>query len=95
MEPFNIKLKLQEQTVSLTVLPEDAGIFKIIYYAAILAGLKKDNGNWTLIPTSDLQAGDLPFYVQNSDPDRLELILDEVFVQSAGTAIEEQLLHEH
>ena len=92
MAPFNIKLKQQDQTVSLTVLPEEAGIFKIIYYAAVLTGVKKVDEQWSLIPTAELQAGDLPFYTPNTNSDRLELIIDETFVQSAGQAIDEQLL---
>jgi hypothetical protein len=92
MEPFNIKINTQNESVVLTVLPTDKGFFKLIYYGAVLVGLKKEaKNNWVLISNEDMEVGDLPYYIAGASDDHVKIILDEAFEAEAGAAIDDQL----
>jgi hypothetical protein len=96
MEPFNIKITAQKQPVVLTVLPTEKGYFKLIYYGAILVGLKKTAPEtWTLVSTEEIEAGDLPFYIPTSADDRVVLTLDKKFTALAGKAIEAEVAEQN
>lgn len=92
MAPFNIRIKPENDFVSLTILPTDKGYYKVIYYAAILTAIAPaDDSRWQLIPTDQIEAGDLPFYQHTADSDRAELKLDEAFTDEVGSAINVEL----
>lgn len=91
MDPFNIKINIQNQAVVLTVLPTDQGYFKIIYYGAILVGIKQSpSKDWVLVTNKDLEAGDLPYYIHTNADDRLEIPLDDAFVAEVSQAIADE-----
>lgn len=89
MEVFNIKIGYGEREVTLTVLPAEAGYYKIIYFGAILGAVRYDADHhaWEKIPEEELEAGDLPFYVHDLTADRLDVVLDEVTVHKIGDEI--------
>ncbi|MGN7205963.1 hypothetical protein ACTHQF_16945 [Pedobacter sp. SAFR-022] len=92
MIPFNIRITNTGQNLTLTVLPTEAGYYKIIYYAAVLTAVQKtQNGDWILVTKDDIEAGDLPFYLPSADGDRLEPSLDKTFASAVGSAIELEL----
>jgi hypothetical protein len=95
MEPFNIKLPVSGQTATLTILTADQGLYKIVYYGGIMGALRapeEDAQEWTLVPKEELVAGDLPFYQATSDPDRLNILLDETTVRLIGQEIQNAIL---
>jgi hypothetical protein len=92
MDPFNIRIKNQEQDITFTVLPGENGCFKIIYYAAVLTAVQKRPGkDWMIVSKDDIEAGDLPFYIHTNDSERLQPTLDREFIQAVGSAIELEL----
>jgi hypothetical protein len=90
MEPFNIKLSVSGQTATLTILPADLGLFKIVYYGAVMGAVRapEDGKDWTLVPEEELVAGDLPFYQATLDSDRVNVRLDDVTVKTIGAEIQ-------
>ncbi len=90
MEPFNIKLPVAGQTATLTILPAEEGLYKIVYYGAVMGAVRapEDGKDWTLVPEEELVAGDLPFYQGGSDPDRVNVLLDDPTVRTIGAEIQ-------
>ncbi len=92
MEPFNIRIKLQGQTTSLTVLPNDKGYYKLIYYAAILGAIEETTeGDWRILSADEIEAGDLPFYVPENGNDRIDITMNHEFTEQVATAIANHL----
>ena len=92
MDPFNIRIKNQEQDITLTVLPGENECYKIIYYAAVLTAVQKTQGeDWMIVSKDDIEAGDLPFYIHTNDGERLEPTLDREFILAVGSAIDTEL----
>lgn len=83
MEPFNIKISFSGQTATLTILPADQGLYKIVYYGAVMGAVRaSENGQkWTLVAEEELVAGDLPFYQAAPDSDRVNIRLDDTTVR--------------
>ena len=94
MDPFNIKLRYGRNELTLTILPAEEGIFKIIYYGAILGAVIKQDHDWDLIPYDELSAGDLPFYTPNSEDERVEIELNEQIADRIGEEIDLHLEEE-
>lgn len=87
MEPFNIKIWLTEQPITLTVLPT-SDYYKIIYFGGILGAITFKNKQWKLVPPEEVEAGDLPPYHNNTDEIRKEIVLNEQNIQKIGEEIE-------
>ncbi|RZL97848.1 MAG: hypothetical protein EOO88_62010, partial [Pedobacter sp.] len=64
MEPFNIKIGYGEKEVTLTILPIEAGYYKVIYYGAILGAVCYDEPSscWQAVPSEAIEPGDLPLF---------------------------------
>jgi hypothetical protein len=92
MDVFNIKIGFGQNELTLTVLPNEEGIFKIIYYGGVLGAirLEADNETWEKVPDDELEAGDLPFYRHNLTTDRLDIVLDQPTVERIGEEIHAQ-----
>ena len=88
MEPFNIKIGYGAKEVTLTILPTGDHQYKVIYYAAVLGGVRYDRDCWEAIPIENLEAGDLPFYHHNVDSGNVNVILNEATVDEIGEEIE-------
>ncbi|TCC88085.1 hypothetical protein EZ428_20400 [Pedobacter frigiditerrae] len=61
MEPFNIKIRVTEKVITLTILPKD-NQYKIIYFGGIIGGLKQENNNLIFIKPENIVPGSLPLY---------------------------------
>lgn len=62
MNPFNIKVRYNGQTITFTVLPEKKDHFKIIYFGAILAEIRLNHGSWGSVPIQDAGSTNLPLF---------------------------------
>lgn len=93
MEPFNIKIEQADQFVTLTILPVNTELFKIVYFGGILCGIRKESNqqNWEAVSAEDLPAGDLPFYQKDDKLDHQPIELDSSTLLQIGQAIEEKL----
>lgn len=87
-EAFNIKVGYGEKEVTLTILPHQEGYYKVIYFGGIMGGVYYQDGEWELLGSEDIDAGDLPFYVPDLKGERLEVLLDEPTVNAIGIEIE-------
>lgn len=87
-EAFNIKVGYGEKEVTLTILPDSKGNYKVIYYGGIMGGVFYKDGDWELISVEELEAGDLPVYIPDLKGERLEIVLDEFIVNTIGDEIE-------
>lgn len=92
MEAFNIKIQVQERTLTLTILPVDSTLFKVIYFGAVLGALRKETeeNTWQAVPMEELTAGDLPFYQHDPNADHEELELTRTTIQQIGLEIESE-----
>lgn len=93
MEPFNIKIQIADQTTTLTILPVNTDLFKVVFYGGILAGVRKttDQNNWEAVPIEELIAGDLPFYSKDGHVDHQEIELNSNTINQIGQAIDAAL----
>lgn len=93
MEPFNIKIGYGEKEVTLTILPIEAGYYKVIYFGAILGAVCYDQESdyWQAVPIEEIEAGDLPLYRHDLNGDRLEVVLTDGCIQEIGNEIENQV----
>jgi hypothetical protein len=78
MKPFNIKIQVADQEVTLTILPYDQDCYRIIYFGGILGALKfhELTRDWELLPFEEAIGDDLPPYTPNDDDDRIEIALN-------------------
>jgi hypothetical protein len=88
MEPFNIKIGYGVNEVTLTILPIGEHQYKVIYYGAVLGGVKYIADSWEPIAQDNLEAGDLPYYHHNINSGNINVILDEATVDEIGEEIE-------
>ncbi len=93
MEPFNIKIGYGEKEVTLTILPIEAGYYKVIYYGGILGAVCYDEPSdcWQAVPKEDIEAGDLPLYEHDLKADRLDIVLNDGCIQEIGNEIEARI----
>lgn len=94
MEPFNIKIGYGANEVTLTILPIGDQQFKVIYYAAVLGGVKYVVDCWEAIAPEDLEAGDLPFYHHDVNSGNVNIVLNDATVDEIGAEIEHLLPNE-
>jgi hypothetical protein len=92
MKPFNIKIPVKGEEITLTILPADDGIFKIVYYTGILGAVQSTGtpASWSMVPQEELTAGDLPFYRKAPGSDHPEFELDAVTIEEVGKAIDQE-----
>jgi hypothetical protein len=90
MDPFNIKIEVADEAITLTILPVDNTLYKVVYYGAILGAVRKQNKEetWEALPIEELTAGDLPFYRKEDNTDHQELELDPATIAQIGKEIE-------
>lgn len=93
MDVFNIKIGFGDNELTLTVLPNDEGLYKIIYYGGVLGAirLEADNETWEKVPDEEVEAGDLPYYKHDLTADRLDIVLDHATVGRIGEEIHAHL----
>jgi hypothetical protein len=94
MNPFNIKIGYAPNEVTVTILPINEHQYKVIYYAAVLGTLKYDNDCWELLDKTEVEAGDLPYYIHDVNSGNVNVILNDATVDEIGEEIEHHLRSE-
>lgn len=89
MKPFNINIAIQQQEVTVTILPIAPNEYKVIYYGGILGAIRYEVSlkEWQKIPDEDVLASDLPPYHNSLNEERIEFTLNEQNVVSIGQQI--------
>ena len=90
MEPFNVKISIDQTEVTLTILPTEENYFKVVYYGGVLGAVDYDqkSKNWKLVAPEKVTTGDLPPYSNVLDQNRVEIVLDSVTIVKIGIEIE-------
>ncbi|MDB5020681.1 MAG: hypothetical protein JWQ28_1808 [Pedobacter sp.] len=96
MDPFNIKILIKDQPLTLTILPVDKELFKVVYFGSILGAVRKETNGaaWRGVPAEELTAGDLPFHQKDESNDNPNLELDAKTIEQIGQAIETELTND-
>jgi hypothetical protein len=89
MEPFNIKISVGDQEITLTILPFHQNCYRVIYFGGILGAIKLHQADetWELLPHEEAIGDDLPPYTPNDDGNRIEITLDRKTIQKIGHEI--------
>jgi predicted RNA-binding protein with PUA domain len=89
MAPFNIKIAVQTEEITLTILPTDQDYFKIVYYGRVLGAIHYDktDDRWNLVKPEEVIAGDLPPYAGIVEEGMVEINLDSSTIVIIGTEI--------
>jgi hypothetical protein len=87
MEPFNIRISYGTNEVTLTILPDDEGYYKVIYFGGILGAVCYDGKDWDLVERDKISAGDLPLYEPGPVGERIEIELTDHVVDRIGWEI--------
>jgi hypothetical protein len=89
MQPFNIKIPVQNEEVTITILPTDQEYFKVVYYGHVLGAIHYDKNinKWSLVDPSEIIVGDLPPYTGIIEEDRVEIELNSETIVKIGQEV--------
>lgn len=89
MKPFNISIGFGEKEVTLTILPEPEGYYKVLYYGEIVGAIRPegDAEGWEQIADEEIALGDLPQYQPDLSRERLDFVLCEHTIKEIGEEI--------
>ncbi len=89
MQPFNIKIEVENEYVTLTILPTDEAYFKVVYYGGVLGAIHYDKitQKWNAVNPEAIIAGDLPPYQGIIVENRVEVVLDSPTIVKIGQEI--------
>jgi hypothetical protein len=89
MKPFNISIGFGEKEVTLTILPEKKGYYKVLYYGEIVGAIRPeaDGEGWEQIPDEEISVGSLPQYHPDLNRERLDFVLCEHTIKQIGEEI--------
>jgi len=93
MKPFNVSIGFGEKEVTLTILPEPEGYYKVLYYGEIVGAIKpeQDGEGWEQVPDEEISAGNLPPYQPDLTLERLDFVLCEHTIKQIGEEISASL----
>lgn len=86
MKPFNIKISVNDQEVTLTISPFGDNNYRIIYFGGILGAIHIGK-QCKLLPQEQAIGEDLPPYIPDQEDDRIEIDLNEENVAQICEAI--------
>ena len=89
MDSFNITITIQDQPISLTLQPESAGGYKVIYHDMLVGELVKstESGAWEELPLDQVSPGIYKMY-EHHDSNTAKVVLDEKTIQEIGNEID-------
>lgn len=89
MKPFNINIGFGEKEVTLTILPEQEGYYKVLYYGEIVGAVRIeiDGEGWEQVPEEEIASGNLPQYHPDLNRERLDFVLCEHTIKEIGEEI--------
>lgn len=88
MDSFNIIINISGQEIALTIQPEEAGTYKVIYHGMLVGEITMGEDGWNAIPMDQVNPGIFPMYEHKADSDVPRLVLDKKIVAQIGEAIE-------
>jgi hypothetical protein len=89
MDSFNITITIQDQPISLTLQPESAGGYKVIYHDMLVGEVVKsaESGAWEELPLDQVSPGIYKMY-EHHDSNTPKVMLDEKTIQEIGNEID-------
>jgi uncharacterized protein YgfB (UPF0149 family) len=91
MESFDIVITVQEQQVSITLQPEQAGVYKVIYHGMLVGEIAAGEygDSWHTVPIEAVSPGIYPMYEHDASKNIPRIVLDELTLQQIGDAMDE------
>jgi hypothetical protein len=90
MTAFNIDIELDDQQITLTIIPKD-DYFKIVYSGGILGAIRKQESDWILLEAEEIEPGELKPLDYKQTEDRHQITLGVAEVNQISGAIENHL----
>jgi len=89
MDSFNITITIQDQPISLTLQPESATCYKVIYHDMLVGELVKSSASstWEELPLDQVSPGIYKMY-EHHDSSTPKVALDEKTIQEIGNEID-------
>jgi hypothetical protein len=90
MESFDIIIAVQDKDVSLTLQPEKAGTYKVIYHGMLVGEITSGEygDSWHAVPVEEVEPGIYPMYEHDASKGIPRIVLDELTLQQIGDAME-------
>lgn len=92
MDSFDIVITVEDQEVSLTLQPEQAFGYKVIYHGTLVGEIaSRDNGaSWYKVSVEEVTPGIYPMYEHDASKGIPRIVLDEVTLKQIAEAISQQ-----
>jgi hypothetical protein len=90
MESFDITIEIEDKEVSLTLQPEKAKVYKVIYHGMMVGEITdaEQEGSWQALPVEALRPGIYPMYEHDAAKGTPRIVLDKSTLQKISDAIE-------
>ncbi|TDO23238.1 hypothetical protein [Pedobacter duraquae] len=88
MDSFNIIISVSGQELALTLQPEEAGTYKVIYHGMLVGEITMAENGWEALSMDEVSPGIFPMYEHKADSDAPRLVLEKKIVAQIGEAIE-------
>jgi hypothetical protein len=91
MESFDIIIAVQDKEVSLTLQPEKAGTYKVIYHGMLVGEITSGEygDSWRAVPMEEVKPGIYPMYEHDASKGIPRIVLDDVTLRQIEEAMEE------
>ncbi len=92
MDSFDIVITVEDQEVSLTLQPEQAYGYKVIYHGTLVGEIaSRDHGtSWHKVSVEEVTPGIYPMYEHDASKGIPRIVLDEVTLKQIAEAIRQQ-----
>lgn len=89
MDSFNITITIQDQPISLTLQPEGADDYKVIFHDMLVGEIVKsrESAVWKELPLDQVSPGIYKMY-EHHDSNKPKVMLDEKTIQEIGNEID-------
>ena len=89
MDSFDIIISVEDKEVSLTLQPEEAGLYKVIYHGMLVGEVSAGEygDSWRSVPMEKVTPGIYPMYEHDASKDIPRIVLDEATLQQIGEAM--------
>jgi len=92
MESLNITITIQDKPVSLTLQPEEADTYKVIYHDMLVGTIssREDGHTWKELPIEQVTPGIYKMYEHDAAKRTPKILLDESTIAEISSEIERQ-----
>lgn len=88
MDSFDIIISVSGQDLALTLQPEEAGTYKVIYHGMLVGEITMAEDGWAAMPMDEVSPGIFPMYEHKADSEAPRIVLNDTTVATIGDAIE-------